>query len=804
MKFGKEFASQMVPEWQEKYMDYGFLKGVLKEIHLFKTRHKPAPSWPNGLKRSLTLYRAFSGLTLTHRSMSPKTPDVENQVIVMHKVRRDGDEDERLETMFLNASDDGGEYELVYFKRLDDEFNKVLKFYELKVEEVMKEAAVLNKQMNALIAFRVKVENPNGLSDGFELETNQLASDVRASRAVLLNNAPSAIRASRRGSRHMDIIDEENSVNIRAMDESSDDSMDGMEMKTKTKTKTMSFEGVENKAIEIRGMRPAPLEILNNVKFNTVEETPRSTIKGFLKIPKQNDLKFSKDSLRKAEEQLKRAFVEFYQKLRLLKNYSFLNIMAFSKIMKKYDKITSRSASRPYMKMVDNSYLGSSDEVSKLMEKVEVAFIKHFSNSNRSKGMNVLRPKKKREKHRITFSMGFAFGCTVALLIALMLIVRARHILDKAGRQVYMETLFPLYSLFGFIVLHMMMYAGNIYFWRRYRVNFSFIFGFKEGTELGYGEVLLCGFCLSVLALASVLANLDMEMDPITRDYKAVTELLPLGLVGLVIVIMLCPFNLFYRSSRYFLLVCLFHCILSPLYKVTLPDFFLADQLTSQVQALRSLEFYVCYYGWGDYKKRATNCKDHDVYITFNFIIATVPYTWRLLQCLRRLYDEKDAMQGYNGLKYFSTIVAVCTRMAYTQNKGVAWKLIALLASIVATVVSTYWDIVLDWGLLQRRSKNRWLRDKLLVPYKSVYYIAIVLNVFLRLAWMQTVMNISMFKLHRQTMVTLVASLEIIRRGIWNFFRLENEHLNNVGKYRAFKSVPLPFNYHEDDDDKDE
>lgn len=35
--------------------------------------------------------------------------------------------------------------------------------------------------------------------------------------------------------------------------------------------------------------------------------------------------------------------------------------------------------------------------------------------------------------------------------------------------------------------------------------------------------------------------------------------------------------------------------------------------------------------------------------------------------------------------------------------------------------------------------------------------------------------------------------------------RLENEHLNNVGKYRAFKSVPLPFNYNEDEDeDKNE
>ncbi|KAL8459015.1 hypothetical protein ACS0TY_036478 [Phlomoides rotata] len=88
-----------------------------------------------GLKRSFTLYRAFNGLT-HHRapSKSRAAPDVENQVILVHNVRRDGDE--LLETMFLNTTDDGGEYELVYFKRLDDEFNKVLKFYKVKVEDV--------------------------------------------------------------------------------------------------------------------------------------------------------------------------------------------------------------------------------------------------------------------------------------------------------------------------------------------------------------------------------------------------------------------------------------------------------------------------------------------------------------------------------------------------------------------------------------------------------------------------------------------------------------------------------------------
>lgn len=77
----------------------------------------------------------------------------------------------------------------------------------------------------------------------------------------------------------------------------------------------------------------------------------------------------------------------------------------------------------------------------------------------------------------------------------------------------------------------MLMYAGNIYFWRRYRVNYPFIFNFKQGTELGYREVLLVSFGLGALALISVLLNLDMEMDPKTNDYKALTELVPLALV---------------------------------------------------------------------------------------------------------------------------------------------------------------------------------------------------------------------------------------------------------------------------------
>lgn len=792
MKFGKEFVSQMVPEWQDAYMDYDYLKTLLKEIQRFKHRTKPQPA-QTGLKRKMTLYRAFSGLTrrnYTHIS-SPHVSDVESQVIMVNS----GGEGGRSETMFLMSSDEGGEYEVVYFKRLDDEFNKVVKFYKSKVEEVMKEAAVLDKQMDAFIAFRVKVEDPDQVTRYFDYdaEMRSLATGVATSTAELSASTPSGARASRKV--HMVAIDEDGSSTQDRLGESRDENVEESK-------KSIQMTKVE-KPNNLRTNRPAPLDILNQVKMNNIIETPRSSIKDLLNIPTPEEIQFNRKNLKKVEEQLKRVFIEFYQKLRLLKNFSFLNVLAFSKIMKKYDKITSRSASKSYLRMVENSYLDSSDGVTKLMDRVEATFIKHFSNSNRGKGMNVLRPKVRIERHRTTFSLGFMFGCTVALVLTFFLITRARDLLNHQNRDQYMKTMMPLYCLFGFLALHMFMYAANIYFWRRYRVNYTFIFGFKEGTELGYREVLLLTFCVTVLASAAVLANLDMEMDPKTLDYKAITELVPLGLLMLLLGVLLCPLNIIYRSSRFFLLACLFHCLCAPLYKVTLPDFFLADQLTSQVQALRSLQFYICYYGRGDYKQRLNTCVDLGTYKTFLFIVAALPYLCRLLQCLRRLYDERDPMQGLNGLKYFSTIVAVCMRTAYSISGATHWNILAWIASVIAAIAGTYWDLVIDWGLLQKNSKNRWLRDKLLVPHKTVYFAAMVLNVLLRFVWLQTVLKFSVSFLHIQTLTAIVAVLEIIRRGIWNFFRLENEHLNNVGKYRAFKSVPLPFNYDEDDS-KDE
>ncbi|XP_071731055.1 phosphate transporter PHO1 homolog 3-like [Rutidosis leptorrhynchoides] len=756
MKFGKEFTSHMVPEWQEAYMNYNYLKTLLKEILIFRQRKTMSnqvnpTSKVRSLKRKVSLFRAFSGLTSDHHHKKVK----EDEVIMVSAMHQPDEEQGGInslcyQTVFLHSLDEGGEFELVFFKRLDHEFNKVINFYKNKVDEVVKQAKELNIQMDALTALRIKVHHPTSTtSTPFIDETNT-------------------------GANPLEVIQEFE----------------------------MSEERYQKKRLnDIKEYEMASLDVLNRIKINATTETPLSTMKSVFNSLNV-DLTYNKNELRNAQGKLKQAFIEFHEKLRLLKNFSFHNQLAFSKIMKKYDKITSRSAADTYLKMVEGSYLGQSDDVSKLIERVEAVFAKHFCNGNRDQGMKNLRPKAKREKHRVTFFVGCFFGCALALLVVIITNMNTKYLLKSEEQTRYMNTIFPLYSLFGYLALHMLMYAGNVFYWTRYRVNYSFIFGCKPGTELRFKQVLLLSTGLSVLTLAAVLGNLDMDMDTHTQSYKVVTELLPLGLVTVVVIIAICPFNIMYRSTRYFLLVCLWHCICAPLYFVTLPDFFLADQFTSQVQLLRNLEFYVCYYGWGDFKKRnAQTCNDSSIYKTISIFIAVVPYWIRLLQCIRRYYEGRDSTQGLNGFKYFSTIVAVVARTLYSQKKGLTLRIVAASTSGFATIFSTYWDLVKDWGLLNRNSENPWLRDKLILPNRSIYFLAMMVNVILRFAWMQTVLDFTETpSLHRNALIAIIASLEIIRRGIWNFFRLENEHLNNVGKFRAVKSVPLPFSYEEEED----
>lgn len=131
----------------------------------------------------------------------------------------------------------------------------------------------------------------------------------------------------------MEAIQEGGSSKAGKSDEEDDE--DNVEKEEENKVVSDS---VASDISRLKAARPSPIEVLDRVKMNHTKETPRSTIKSVLQVS-NTELKFSRDNLRRVEEKLRRAFVEFYQKLRLLKSYSFLNVLAFSKILKKYDKV---------------------------------------------------------------------------------------------------------------------------------------------------------------------------------------------------------------------------------------------------------------------------------------------------------------------------------------------------------------------------------------------------------------------------------------------------------------------------------
>lgn len=71
------------------------------------------------------------------------------------------------------------------------------------------------------------------------------------------------------------------------------------------------------------------------------------------------------------------------------------------------------------------------------------------------------------------------------------------------------------------------------------------------------------------------------------------------------------------------------------------------------------------------------------------------------------------------------------------------------------------------------------------------YYIAMVEDFILRFGWTLSMSLIEMGYIDSDIMLSILAPLEVFRRFIWNYFRLENEHLNNCGNFRAVRDISI-------------
>uniref|UniRef100_A0A674MA15 Xenotropic and polytropic retrovirus receptor 1b n=1 Tax=Takifugu rubripes TaxID=31033 RepID=A0A674MA15_TAKRU len=468
---------------------------------------------------------------------------------------------------------------------------------------------------------------------------------------------------------------------------------------------------------------------------------------------------------------LQLAFSEFYLSLILLQNYQNLNFTGFRKILKKHDKILETSRGADWrVAHVEVAPFYTCKKITQLISETEALVTTELEGGDRQRAMKRLRVPPLGAAQPApawtTFRVGLYCGVFLVLLVTVVIT------------------------------------GINTYGWRQAGVNHVLIFELNPRNNLSHQHLFEIAGLLGVLWCVSLLSCLfsDSILVPMQAN--------PLALYGLFLLFLINPFKTCYYKSRFWLLKLLFRVVTAPFHRVGFADFWLADQLNSLGVVLMDLEYMICFYSFElDWKKHdgLISSSGRDVCNSYSYgvraVIQCLPAWFRFIQCLRRYRDSKRAFPHLvNAGKYSTSFFVVTFAALYNTHKGESradaqiFFYLYISCLIVSSCYTLIWDLKMDWGLFDRNAgENTFLREEIVYPHKAYYYSAIVEDVLLRFSWTLTITLSTVVKFHGMAdiLATLLAPMEVFRRFVWNFFRLENEHLNNCGEFRAVRDISV-------------
>lgn len=503
-----------------------------------------------------------------------------------------------------------------------------------------------------------------------------------------------------------------------------------------------------------------------------------------------------------AKRQLKVALLEHYRALSLLRSYRILNRTAFRKITKKFDKAMSSSISKQYMNKIDEqSFFNTSDTLDKLISQAEEIYIIFFENGTTDKKHSLEKLKsiayalsdselKRRTYYASLFGVGIFLGISIPLFV-LALYVALRDTLDHTLPEG--KFLLQIWGGFFLVNLIMLLMGLNLYIFEVFRINYRFIFEVNLASALNFKQYsLLPAFGLAFLSLIAWFSFNNFWPHDFPSHYW------PWIYFGVVLIIFLWPGKQLYYSSRRWLQVALWRILLSGFYPVEFRDFFLGDILCSLTYSMGNISFFFCLYAhhWDglldeNASSRRSMCGSSKSRSMGFF--SSLPSIWRFLQCVRRYMDSGDWFPHLaNMLKYSISTLYYCLLSVYRIDRIQRNRVAFIVFASINSIYTSAWDIVMDWSLLQPGSKHFLLRDNLIFKKPIYYYSAIIVDVVLRFQWIFYAFFTNQIQ---QLAVTsfCVALAECLRRFIWVFFRMENEHTTNVTLFRASKDSPLPY-----------
>jgi hypothetical protein len=351
---------------------------------------------------------------------------------------------------------------------------------------------------------------------------------------------------------------------------------------------------------------------------------------------------------------------------------------------------------------------------------------------------------------------------------------------------------------FGILCLYLWLLGLNVYMWNINNINYKICFGFKNH----YSNLITifqraAGFTSIFVLIFLIYMIIRTEIPFFLNLFNNIpVNILPLICYSVCIIYLFCPLkNTFNYEGRIYFYTVLLEGFLSIFNKIEFKHVWLYDQLTSFIGPIRDYEYTMCYYVFfqkTDIEKKLLCSGTRNVVL----FLGILPHLIRTLHCIRVILDTgKFYPQIWNAGKYFCAILTAI--LSFFVNFYPQIYPIWCIVAIISTFYSFFWDIKFDFGFLEN-GKNYPLRDKLSYKNKFFYYFISVLNLFLRFMWVLSTSPEIVFQWFRPEFVSLIIySMEVIRRGFWNFIRVELAHIQICKEFKVTNYVELPFKKNE-------
>lgn len=433
------------------------------------------------------------------------------------------------------------------------------------------------------------------------------------------------------------------------------------------------------------------------------------------------------------------------------------------------------------------------DTLKSLEVEIEQCFGENFSFKYGSKTDKIL--KKYLKIKTITESQSFYLGLFIGFLLFQFGIIctLAWYYDIDMDRDPEFMSVFPMFRGFFVVCLYWWVHGLNITVWTKadisYRVIFQIDSNYSSPIQIFKRAAIFTFILLSCLLIYMIKRIYKGAFFGIFEPIPINT--LPLICWGSLLVYTFCPFDIWNYEGRAFLGQLAKESFGSFLLKTGFRHVFFMGQMCSFIATMRDMEYTVCYYAYYDaplWAKIEYCRKTRGIY----FFLAFLPNFIRILQNIKEIYDSKKLFPKlYSIINYCLSISVALLSFLWPQHPSlhIFW----LIFTFISSCCSFAWDIIIDFGFFEK-GKNYPLRNKLYYKPKIIYYFIALYNFVLRFFWLWTISpEVLGSFLRPETLSIILNSLEITRRGCWNFLKVENKHIDISKEFKVSNDIELPF-----------